>query len=238
MLYTDLARYYDRIYHRKDYRADCDAIERIVAKVGRSTGKRLLDVGCGTGSHIEQLSARWECTGIDNEEAMLEVARAKVPSARFVQGDMRSFDLRERYDVVICMFSTIGYATTEQELKWTIENMSRHLVEGGVLVIEPWIVKEGFKGDAIALLTYDGPDAKIARVAESRVEGDMTILDMHYLIGEPGQGVTHVHDRHMLLLFDLDRTTALMRAARLEPGFDKDAFAPGRGAVVGLRLPG
>ncbi len=237
MLYTDLARYYDRIYHAKDYQADSDAIERIVAKVRRSSGNRLLDVGCGTGSHMKCLSARWDCTGIDNQEAMLEVARAKVPSARFVQGDMRSFDLRERFDVVICMFSTIGYATTDQELKWTIENMSRHLVEGGVLVIEPWIVKEDFKGGQIALLTYDGADAKIARMAESRVEGDTTILDMHYLVGEPGQGVTHVHDRHMLLLFDLDRTMAMMREARLEPGFDADAFALGRGALVGLRLP-
>ena len=46
MLYTDLARYYDRIYHWKDHKADCEAIERLVANARRSTGNRLLDIGC------------------------------------------------------------------------------------------------------------------------------------------------------------------------------------------------
>ena len=236
MLYSELAQYYDRIYHWKDYAADCAVMERLLRANKRSPGNRLLDIGCGTGGHIQLLQGRYECTGIDLQEEMLAIARAKVPKARFVQGDMRSFDLREKFDVVICMFSTIGYATTEQELWWTISNIANHLVPGGVAIIEPWLVKEDFRANWIGMHTYDGADAKIARMNESRIEDGLTIMDFHYLIGVPGRGVSHYQDRHVMGLFDLEVTQALMRRAGMEPSFDPKAFALERGALVGVRV--
>lgn len=235
MLYSELAQYYDRIYNWKDYAADCAVIERLVKAHKRSRGNALLDIGCGTGGHLLHLQERFECTGVDLQEEMLAIARAKVPRATLVQGDMRSFDLRRRFDVIICMFSTIGYAKTEQELWWTVSNIANHLAPGGVAIIEPWLVKEAFVPDRIGMNTYDGEDAKIARLNEVRLEDGLTIMDFHYLIGVPGKGVTHFQDRHVLGLFDLEVTQALMRRAGLEPSFDPKAFALDRGALVGVQ---
>jgi demethylmenaquinone methyltransferase/2-methoxy-6-polyprenyl-1,4-benzoquinol methylase len=46
---------------------------------------RTLDVACGTGFLTQHLHG--EITGLDQSESMLELARAKVPEGRFVQGD-------------------------------------------------------------------------------------------------------------------------------------------------------
>ncbi len=46
---------------------------------------RVLDVACGTGFLTRHL--RGEVVGLDLSEAMLEIARQRVPGATFVQGD-------------------------------------------------------------------------------------------------------------------------------------------------------
>jgi SAM-dependent methyltransferase len=46
---------------------------------------RVLDVACGTGFLTQHLGS--EVTGLDQSEAMLEVARGRVPWAEFVRGD-------------------------------------------------------------------------------------------------------------------------------------------------------
>jgi len=49
------------------------------------TPKRTLDVACGTGFMTRRLNG--EITGLDQSDAMLDVAREQVPDASFVQGD-------------------------------------------------------------------------------------------------------------------------------------------------------
>ena len=46
---------------------------------------RTLDVACGTGFLTQHLGG--EITGLDQSASMLELARAKLPEGRFVQGD-------------------------------------------------------------------------------------------------------------------------------------------------------
>jgi ubiquinone/menaquinone biosynthesis C-methylase UbiE len=46
---------------------------------------RTLDVACGTGYLTRHL--RGEVTGLDSSESMLEIARERMPEARFVAGD-------------------------------------------------------------------------------------------------------------------------------------------------------
>jgi ubiquinone/menaquinone biosynthesis C-methylase UbiE len=46
---------------------------------------RTLDLACGTGFLTQHLPG--EITGVDQSASMLELARAKVPEGRFIQGD-------------------------------------------------------------------------------------------------------------------------------------------------------
>jgi ubiquinone/menaquinone biosynthesis C-methylase UbiE len=71
-----------------------DMLERWIADLPAS---RTLDVACGTGFLTQHL--RGEVVGLDQSDAMIEVARERLPGATFVQGDAlrlpfpdRSFD--------------------------------------------------------------------------------------------------------------------------------------------------
>ena len=59
-----------------------------------------------------------------------------------MQGNMLDFDLGRQFDVVTCLFSSIGYVKTVPNMKRAVANMSRHLKPGGVLVLEPWFTPE------------------------------------------------------------------------------------------------
>ena len=87
-LYQELAPYYDMVYHWKEYDDDVERLLAMAHSRRSSSGTLLLDVGCGTGAHIARLVDDFDCTGIDNNEGMLKVAREKVPKASFVQSDM------------------------------------------------------------------------------------------------------------------------------------------------------
>jgi ubiquinone/menaquinone biosynthesis C-methylase UbiE len=54
-LYGTMAKYYDEIYHWKDYGKESLKIRKLITRYKRSTGRSLLDIACGTGKHVQHL---------------------------------------------------------------------------------------------------------------------------------------------------------------------------------------
>jgi ubiquinone/menaquinone biosynthesis C-methylase UbiE len=67
---------------RPDWLAERD---RALAAVAALPPRRTLDVACGTGFVTRLLPG--EVTGLDQSDAMIEVAREQAPEARYIQGD-------------------------------------------------------------------------------------------------------------------------------------------------------
>ena len=64
---------------------------------------RALDAACGTGRHAKHLASRHDVTGVDASPEMLEIARASVPEAVFVEGSLTDLQLPDAtFDVVVC----------------------------------------------------------------------------------------------------------------------------------------
>lgn len=92
--------------HSYDATADIQAIvaEVLLARIGDIAPRSILDIGCGTGLLTELLRKRWpeaQITAVDAAPAMLDVARAKLLSVRFLQGDAARLPLAEKFDLVI-----------------------------------------------------------------------------------------------------------------------------------------
>ena len=56
-----------------------------------------------------QLEPSYDVSGVDRSEAMLDVARRKLPGARLVHDDMTTVDLGETFDVVLCVYDSINH---------------------------------------------------------------------------------------------------------------------------------
>lgn len=232
-MFTKTARFYDKVYASKDYAGE---VERIVATVRqnlRSGGHRLLDVACGTGKHVEYLKAHFEVEGLDINEELLDIARQRNPGVVFHLRDMLDFDLGCRFDVVTCLFSSIGYAKTLENVQRAAACIARHLVDGGVLIVEPWFTPDDWHTPSVHAAYIDEPDLKIARVNTSFQEGRLSYFDLHYLIGTP-EGTEHFVERHELGLFETDEMQAALESAGLDVTYDPEGLT-GRGLFVGLK---
>lgn len=71
--------------------------------LGRLSGKRVLDLGCGTGRPIAQyfLSHGGRVTGVDGAAAMTRLCKRRFPTAAWITHDMRSLDLGRRFDIIL-----------------------------------------------------------------------------------------------------------------------------------------
>jgi ubiquinone/menaquinone biosynthesis C-methylase UbiE len=235
MLYGELARYYDLIYSLKDYRKEAVRVKALISKYGKSEGNQLLDVACGTGHHLNYLKDTFSCTGVDISREILDMARKNVEGVAFEQADMTTLDMGRRFDVITCLFSSIGYVKTYSNLRKTVRGFARHLNEGGVVLIEPWFTKSAYVSGSPHMTTYDGKDVKIARLNISKSRGNMSVIDMHYLVAEKDKDVKRFVDRHELGLFEIDETLKIMRVAGLQSKFLKRGLMQGRGMFVGTK---
>jgi SAM-dependent methyltransferase len=235
-VYSETARYYDRIYANKDYALETQRIVDIVGTDLPSNSDRrprLLDVACGTGRHIEYLKAHYDVEGLDLCPELLAIARRRNPEISFHQGDMVDLDLGRTYDVVTCLFSAIGYVKTLDRLRSAISSMARHLAPGGLLLVEPWFTPDAWHPGGVHATFVDDNVLKIARVNTSEVEGRLSSFTFHYLIGTP-EGVEHLTERHELGLFEMDEMCAAFTHANLTVRHDPEGLT-GRGLYLGRR---
>jgi len=235
-MYKKLAKYYDLIYHWKDYEKEADSIKDLIKKYKKSDGNKLLDVGCGTGKHLEYFEDEFSLVGIDINNEMVEVAKTKFKDAIFEQGDMIDFNLKTEFDIILCLFSSIGYVKTYPNLEKTIKNFANHLKKDGVLIVEPWVTKSLYRVGEPGMTIYDGEDVKIARLNSTKIEGDLSVMEMHYLIAEKDKDVIHFADTHELGLFETDKTLDLMEKVGIRAEFLKDGLMKDRGLFIGVKL--
>ena len=94
--------------HRPGWAEERAELERWIEDL---PARRTLDVACGTGFMTRRL--RGEVTGLDQSDAMLEVAREQAPAATFVEGD--ALDLPFDGGEFECVFSSYFYCHLEED---------------------------------------------------------------------------------------------------------------------------
>ena len=232
-MYTKSARFYDAIYAWKDYAGESEQLHAFIQQYKQSSGANLLDVACGTGGHIPYLRSHYQIQGLDLDENMLAIARERFPNIEFHRDDMADFDLDQTFDVVTCLFSAIGYVKTEGRLQQAIHSMADHLLPGGVLIVEPWLSPEEWKPGSLHGLNVEEPDLRISRMNINEVDGHISIVDFHYMMGT-SEGIHYFTERHELGLFTSETYLDAFQRAGLNVSYDPEGLM-GRGLVIGVK---
>lgn len=180
--YTGLhARIYDEIYADKPYAAEA----RFVHELAGKPGGKLLDVACGTGRHaIEFAELGYDVTASDINEELLATGReAAGERVRFVQGDMCDLDVDGGpFDLVTCLFDSIGYAQDDERIVSALRSLRRHAVPGGRVVCEflhaAAIVRGGSSVRVKRLVLRDGRD--LVRTSETTIDFERMLMQVEY----------------------------------------------------------
>jgi SAM-dependent methyltransferase len=96
--------------------------------------RSVLDGGCGTGRVAIELARRGlDVVGIDLDQDMISLARAKAPELTWVQADLSELDLPARFDAVVLAGNVIPYVANDRR-QATVIACARHLAPGGRLI--------------------------------------------------------------------------------------------------------
>ena len=135
MSFRKYAKYYDLLYKDKDYYNETLYISKIIKK--STKGKKILEIGCGTGSHAIELSKKgFQVCGIDNSKQMISAAKKKTKKLKFKVSDARKFKFEEKFDIILLNFHVINFITNENELKKFFINCYRALSKNGILLFD------------------------------------------------------------------------------------------------------
>lgn len=112
------------------------AIDPLLNAAQAKKGDRVLDLCCGHGNVSEALKAQG-CTvlGIDFSPSMLEMARARVPGAEFIEADAQALPFEsEDFDVVVSNFGICHVPDQPRALA----EAHRVLRDGGRFAMTVW----------------------------------------------------------------------------------------------------
>ncbi len=108
---------------------------------------------------------------------MLAIAARKVPGARLIEGDMRSFDLGRRFDVIACVFDSINHLLDVASWTSLIGAVHRHLSDDGLFVVDVNTVGELRRLGDEPPWVYD-------------FDGGTAIIDVSFAVDDRGLGLS------------------------------------------------
>ncbi len=232
MMYQS-ANLYDALYAgAKDYAKESQRLHELIEQHKTGAGKKLLDVACGTGQHLFFLQNYYQVEGLDINPDFISIAERKLPEATIHKQDMMSFNIPTKFDVITCLFSSIGYTRTYESLASTLQNMRQHLQPGGLLIIEPWYTPTTFKPGHFTATIQEIDGGKVARTNHWSQENGHSKGDSQFLVVD-STGIKHISEKHVLGLFSRELYTEALEAAGLKVIYD-DYGLIGRGLYVGV----
>lgn len=219
-MFSASAEFYDLIYStKKNYRAEAERIAALLRRLNPGC-RTVLDVACGTGEHALHLSKLgFAVDGLDLDPAFVAIARRKHPAGRFVQADMRDFHVPQRYDAVVCLFSSIGYLEVIESVVEALRCFREHLAPGGVVVVEPWFAPGVLDPGRISETTAEANGVRVTRRSTLELEGRISRLRFDYDIAD-ASGTRHAIELHELGLFIPEEMLAAFREAQLDVTYD------------------
>ena len=104
-------------------------------------GESVLELACGSGRLTIPLAREGiNITGMDISVEMLQLAKVKASqsgaSLRLIQGDMRRFDLGEKFKFIFIPAQSLSHLHTRPEIEDCFSCVRRHLAEEGRFLIE------------------------------------------------------------------------------------------------------
>ena len=213
------ASWYDRWHDNRDYAAEVAQLRQIMSREGQVHS--ILDLGCGTGQHLELLAdAGHAVIGVDRSPVLVEQARARLArygeQASVLHGDLLDVETTEgSFDAVLMMHSVLGYQVDTAALLTSLSVVHRALRPAGLFLFDVLdaipLLQEGLHDDVgiVDDLEHQLLHAITCSLLSAEQACEYTVR-MWLVSG--GRLVEHAEERHRVRFFlrrELDLLLAL-----------------------------
>jgi SAM-dependent methyltransferase len=206
--YDQIAKYYDYIQRGVTrYEKEAREIDHIFRPHQVDT---ILDLACGTGSHVIELAKLgYCCTGQDTSPEMLEMAKKKAEDGNleidFVKGDMCAYGLERQFDAVLGLYAFTSLVSDEA-FRSGLTSAGKAVRPGGLFYLN--LLNADFEGaeqmtaaNAPPAFFMDvvvaQPELRLVRLNQTLFHGDIQDWTAIHLIDE-GAGLHWIVDTRQL----------------------------------------
>jgi len=136
-------KYYDLIFFNKNYKRE---VSYILKKTRKIKVERILDTGCGTGTHSDLLykSKKAKIFGLDTNRYLINTAKKKNPNIYFRNVDLKSIK-EKNFDLVISMFNVVNYFKNLKKLIFFFKEIKNKTSKNSLFIFDAWNGSFNFK---------------------------------------------------------------------------------------------
>jgi len=196
-------------------------VDFVLAQTRLPVGSRILDIGCGPGRHSIELARRgYQAVGIDPSAAMIEAAKERAARAgvqpKFYQTSAEEFTAAEKFEDVICLFTTLGQINSEEQKPQPktdhplLHQVAKALVPGGTFILEvpqkEWVINNLKDTDRF------GDDMRYTDIKRA-YDAEYSIVTETFTIVSPEETRQYLLRYH---LYDLQQVCSMLEYAGFE----------------------
>ncbi len=168
---------------------------------------RILELCCGTGRLTLPIAKDgYDITGVDYTSSMLEKAKKKASEegleVEFIEADIRTLELPEKYDLIFIPFNSIHHLYKNEDLFKAFMVVKNHLKQGGLFLLDcfnpnlEFIVEGGKEQKEIAeYITKDGREVLIKEIMRYENKTQINRIEWHYFINEEFDSIQNLDMR-------------------------------------------
>lgn len=198
---------------------------------------QILELCCGTGRLTVPIAKDgYDITGVDYTSSMLTQAKQKASEAgldiRFIEADIRTLDLQEKYNLIFIPFNSIHHLYTNEDLFKAFNAVKKHLKVGGLFLFDcfnpniQYIVEGEKEQREIAnYRTDDGREVLIRQTMRYEKAAQINCIEWHYFINGKFDSVQNL-DMRMFFPQELDTYLAWngFQIIHKYGGFEEEIF--------------
>ncbi|WP_299246785.1 class I SAM-dependent methyltransferase [uncultured Aquimarina sp.] len=189
----------DLIYDANVYdgmNTDLTDLEFYLKWLPKNKDARILELCCGTGRLTIPIAKEgYNISGVDITSSMLKQAKAKALETGleidFIQADIRTLDLPEKYDLIFIPFNSIHHLYQNEDIFRAFNVVKNHLKENGLFLLDcynpsiQYIVDGEKEQKEIAVyVTKDGRKVSIKQKMRYENKSQINRIEWHYYIND------------------------------------------------------
>jgi cyclopropane fatty-acyl-phospholipid synthase-like methyltransferase len=132
---------YLKVYKHRDEKEAEELVELVLNNISLRENGNVLDLASGFGRHAILFAKRgFNVTAVDLSESLLSIAKDNVKSEgvdiNFVHSDIRQFQPDLHYDLIVNLFTSIGYFEKDEENYFILRKVYDLLADNGFFVLD------------------------------------------------------------------------------------------------------
>ena len=140
-------KYYDLIFFNKNYKKE---VSYILKKTRKIKVKKILDAGCGTGTHSDLIykSKKTKIFGLDKNRYLINIAKKKNPNIYFRNVSLKSIK-EKNFDLVLSMFNVVNYFKDLKNLIFFFREIKNKTSKNSLFIFDAWNGSFNFKSKVV-----------------------------------------------------------------------------------------